>query len=92
MQSMNYYKREKMKSKKPVEEVKLSPVEYYRQVLVNIHDILIGYDGYKGSAPDLEKLIDEVREMASSGLQKKSIKYENSLKDLHIIIDEGDRK
>jgi hypothetical protein len=89
---MNYYKREKMKLKKPVEEVKLSPIDYYRQVLVNIHDILVGYDGYKGSAPDLERLIDEAREMASSGLQKKPIKHETPLKDLHIVIDEGGGK
>lgn len=40
-----------------------------RDLLENIHDVAIGYDGYKGDAEGLEKLIDELRGIAEQSLR-----------------------
>ena len=45
--------------------------EYYRDVLQNISAVCIGYDGMDDSIESLKELVDDLREMALSGLNHK---------------------
>ena len=46
-------------------------IERLRGALENIHDIAVGYDGYKGDVTKLQDLIDELREIARQALDEK---------------------
>jgi len=46
------------------------------QALQDIHDVAIDYDGYKGNAEYLEKLVDELKAMVATSLRKYRERHE----------------
>jgi len=60
-------------------------LDYYKQALQLIIDISLDYDGYGNNIVELRSLVDELRTIASDGLQLKRPQYVNNGKVYEFI-------